>query len=379
MAFCGRCGSQLNENSKFCPNCGTPVPTQDKMKSVQSGTFIPVENKTNNPLAGGAPGSVPEKTNIQNSPSSSVTQKKPDNMSQETRKEVFSGVVHKCPHCGTVLDGFVVTCPGCGYELRAENSLSSVKDLSQKLEMLEQQRQTPGAKESLKDSFKSAFLGVPQVDAVYAAKATAIMSYPIPNTKEEILEFVVLASSNISPEIIAGATRGDANQVQQYQKMLVEQNAWVSKMEQAYKKAQLSFPTDPVFLQVKQIYESKTNEINKAKKRNSLKMVLLVGGILLFCVLMIVGGIALLHSSSEAEKKEKEKEIERLESIVDEIEEDIADGNYSAAKRKAQRLHYDGPDDNVKVDEKGNLEKSWDETREGYIEEIEKLEKEAKS
>lgn len=391
MAFCGECGSRLNDSSKFCSICGAPVPIRDKNNNVQ-GPFIPTENQSNNLQGGGVQSSVTNDVNetvnlqggeMQGSVTNDVNktidiatsdaQQMHDTLSQDTRKEVFSGVIHKCPNCGTVLDGYVVTCPGCGFELRAEDSLASVKDLSRKLEMLELQRQNSTDKTSQKASLKKAFFGDPQVDALYAAKATTIMNYPIPNTKEEILEFVVLASSNINVEMIAGGVNVDNKP------LLVEQNAWVSKMEQAYNKAQLSFPTDPTFHLVKQIYETKTNEINKTKTKSSRDQVLLIASIFLILGVFLVGCFVLLEYFSRNEKKEKEKEIRRLEAIVDEIEEDIADGDYSAAKRKAQRLHYDGPDDYVNDDEKGSLEKCWDETREGYVEEIEKLEKEAES
>ena len=365
MSFCGKCGCQLNDDNQFCNNCGAPVPKE----LTESKSFVPKQVRSNNSSIREYPQSASTSGSYSLPNTSSEVSTMPE--THETRKEVFSGVIHKCPHCGTVLEGFVVECPGCGYELRSEDSLSSVEKLSQRLENLESQRKTPTAKESLKDAFLGSFA---PVDTVYAAKATLITSYPIPNTKEEILEFVILASSNINPEAIAGATKGDANLVQLYQKMLVEQNAWVSKMEQAYRKAQLSFPTDPVFLQVQQIYEAKTTEIKNLKKKKTRSTALLLGGVFLVLALLIGLCIWGLKSSLKAEKKEKEKEIERLESIVDEIEDDIADGNYSSAKRKAQRLHYDGPDDNVRSDEK-----AWDETREGYIAEIEKLEQEAKS
>ncbi len=247
MSFCGKCGCQLNDDNQFCNNCGAPVPKE----LTESKSFVPKQVRSNNSSIREYPQSASTSGSYSLPNTSSEVSTMPE--THETRKEVFSGVIHKCPHCGTVLEGFVVECPGCGYELRSEDSLSSVEKLSQRLENLESQRKTPTAKESLKDAFLGSFA---PVDTVYAAKATLITSYPIPNTKEEILEFVILASSNINPEAIAGATKGDANLVQLYQKMLVEQNAWVSKMEQAYRKAQLSFPTDPVFLQVQQIYES---------------------------------------------------------------------------------------------------------------------------
>lgn len=277
MSFCGKCGCQLNDDNQFCNNCGAPVPKV----LTESKSFVPKQVRSNNSSIKEYPQSASTSGSYSLPNTSSEVSTMPE--THETRKEVFSGVIHKCPHCGTVLEGFVVECPGCGYELRAEDSLSSVKELLHKLEMIESQRKEPTAKEAL----TNAFLGnLSSVDTVSSAKATTIMNYPIPNTKEEILEFMVLASSNIIPEALA-MSANDIAQYQQYQKMLAEQNAWVSKMEQAYRKAQLSFPTDPVFVQVQAIYESKTSEIKKTKSKNHRNILLLVVGFLLLLGLLL--------------------------------------------------------------------------------------------
>lgn len=110
------------------------------------------------------------------------------------RQERYDGVIHKCPNCGERLESFVSECPACGFELRDIGSCSQVNDLSSKLELA-----------------KSA-----------SQRNELIRNFYIPNTKEDIYEFVILATSNIE----AGGESVDA---------------WYAKLDQALKKAYLVF------------------------------------------------------------------------------------------------------------------------------------------
>lgn len=110
------------------------------------------------------------------------------------RNESYEGSVQKCPSCGQVLDAFSAVCPSCGYELRGVEGLSRVNDLADKLESA----------------------------STIEEKNDLIKNFYIPNTREDIYEFFILATSNIE----AG---GDST------------DAWYAKLDQAYKKAELVF------------------------------------------------------------------------------------------------------------------------------------------
>lgn len=139
------------------------------------------------------------------------------NETNSQRKTVYSGELHKCPNCGERLDSFVTTCPGCGYELRGSKVTSVVNELAQKLESTASNEQ----------------------------KIDLIRNFYIPNTKEDILEFFILATSNMNV---------DGYDVE----------AWHVKLEQAYQKARLSFGNTPEFQHLSQLY-------NNAKKQQSSK------------------------------------------------------------------------------------------------------------
>ena len=140
------------------------------------------------------------------------------------RKTVYEGYVYKCPNCGEVLDSFAVNCPTCGYELRGSAATSSVQRLYWELNRAVTAEQ----------------------------KAMIIRNYPIPNSKEDIIEFMILASSNIGGELDNGVFE-----------------AWIAKFEQAYQKAQLTLKNDPVFSQIEEIYEKTEKTIALEKISHS--------------------------------------------------------------------------------------------------------------
>ena len=196
VQFCPYCGTKLDEGARFCKNCGEPML---QAQQPANGT------------------SASEDLNIKTRPPK-VDQDKEDTRTK--RKTVYEGELHKCPNCGEVLKAFELNCPACGYELRGSTATNSVQQLYWELNRLTSTEQ----------------------------KTIAIRNYPIPNAKEDIIEFMILASSNIS---------GEAN------KSIFE--AWVAKFEQAYRKAQITLQNDSAFSQIEEIYEKTEKAITKEK------------------------------------------------------------------------------------------------------------------
>ena len=163
---------------------------------------------------------VAENAKFCNNCGSAVNQ--PYKSAKDERETVFEGNIYKCPHCGETLDSFVSACPACGYELRGKQATDSVKSFYIDLT----RTQTSSQKDHL------------------------IRNFPIPNAKEDIIEFMILASSNILGE--------DDRDIYE---------AWLAKFEQAYQKALLMFSKDKDFANVQQIYNSCVENIDAENRR----------------------------------------------------------------------------------------------------------------
>lgn len=218
IQFCSYCGTKLDKGARFCKGCGKPIG-----QPTQSREFVKEKPITE-------------------------------------RKTVYEGHIHKCPNCGEVLDAFVTNCPSCGYEIRDAQSASSVREFAMKLERIEAQKMP--AFEEKKSVMKMVFgKDFKETDEAEEAKsnfekqknqekANIIINYSVPNTKDDILEFMLLAASNIDTK---------------HQLDDVVTKAWIAKLDQVYQKAEISMGTHPGFEQIRSIYEKKHSQI-KSKK-----------------------------------------------------------------------------------------------------------------
>ena len=151
-----------------------------------------------------------------------------------------------------MLDAFRSHCPSCGYEIRDARSSSSVRELAQKLERIEAERMAPieEKKSLIKMVFGKYFKEEDEVEEAQKRfekhkrqqKTNLIINFSVPNTREDILEFMILASSNIDVK------KGIDDEVSK---------AWLSKLDQVYEKAKLLMGNKPSFAQIKCIYDRK--------------------------------------------------------------------------------------------------------------------------
>lgn len=232
--FCPYCGTKLDEGARFCKNCGEAI----------CGDAQEMHRASNEQAYAGNP---------------------------TERKTVYEGYIHKCPNCGEVMESFLTVCPTCGYEIRDVRSASSVRELAVKLENISAQKMP--AFEEKKSVMKMVFgKDFKEGDEAEEAlkrfesqknqeKASLIINFAVPNSKEDIMEFMILAASNIDVK------KGIDDDVTK---------AWISKLDQVYQRAEISMGKYSDFLQIKTIYDRKKKEI----KNKKLKGVLIwVGGV----------------------------------------------------------------------------------------------------
>lgn len=273
MAFCRKCGCELPSDSCFCPSCGTPV---INLKNHDSSNSVPP------PPFGQRPVSV-EKPSFLNRPLDSPLPQTIQFQKNKSREEIWEGKIHKCPYCGEILGSFAVRCPSCGKEFRDLRASNSIENLSRKLQEIEFQRSSSGRRKwRILKNFDS------EMDEFDQRKITLIKTYPIPNSAEDIKEFVILASSNIDDDSYNFASMNPIG----IQSRRAVSDAWIAKCEQAIKKAQFSFGNDPVVDELKAIVDEAKNRILASKRKGVMFYVVFFAGMLLFFFILI--GVFLL-------------------------------------------------------------------------------------
>ena len=138
------------------------------------------------------------------------------------------GNICKCPNCGAPVAATDVKCPECGYEFTGVEGNSSAQRLA---DSILEVRKRYANKSGLFGGIGK-FLGqVYPVDPESNEIATVIKTFPIPNTKEDLLEFVITMKSNAKSQ----------NEVR------VIAEAYKVKYKECLQKIEIFFSEDPLF------------------------------------------------------------------------------------------------------------------------------------
>ena len=168
---------------------------------------------------------------------------------QEQPKDEIKSL--SCPACGCPISFNDVTCPGCGREIQGRKVSSAINILVDNL-----------ASETSETK-----------------KIELIKTFPIPNSREDIIEFMLLASTNF-----------DAKYYISHKNVENVAEAWLVKIDQCYKKGLLMFDRPYDRATIEKIYNDVHAQLNKTKKT---KLILLITGI----VTIILGAVGMIASS----------------------------------------------------------------------------------
>jgi DNA-directed RNA polymerase subunit RPC12/RpoP len=170
-------------------------------------------------------------------------------ISSNSQKE---GGLKKCPSCGSPVLSFQTNCSDCGHEFSNIEANASIHKLFKMIEEVENQRKDDGMN-LLKEYFSEIMGGVG--DKVNNRKKDIIRNFPIPNTKEDIIEFLSLALPNARKAgnfFTSGAFNSPANHRNRLHNEFVQ--VWYSKCEQIIMKARFSMKDDKKTLEEIEYY-----------------------------------------------------------------------------------------------------------------------------
>ena len=154
------------------------------------------------------------------------------------------GDLLKCPSCGANVPSLTIICKDCGFEFRNTKANSSVKELSEKLEQAS--LTVVNEEKTFSDILNLNQSNWLKVDDI---KSQIVTNFPIPNTKDDLLEFAIFISSNITSykgSIKSGALNG-ATEAKKAQSKEKWNDIWIEKYKQIIYKAKILCKDEPSF------------------------------------------------------------------------------------------------------------------------------------
>ena len=147
------------------------------------------------------------------------------------------GNLKTCPACGATVTSMLLNCSSCNHEFTSLNGNATILNLIKKLEQIDSQSYNQNELKSTKQNFVLR-------QENNRKKNEIIINYPIPNTKEDILEFITYSISKLTN--VSGLD-----------------NPWATKADEVLMKAKLLYKNDKNMLSQLEVYEK---EIKKRKK-----------------------------------------------------------------------------------------------------------------
>ena len=200
------------------------------------------------------------------------------------RVQKFVGEIRKCPGCGQILESFQAVCPACGLEITGQGV---------------------GESRAVKDFFEKY-----EAETDVNRKISIISTFPIPNTKEALYEFAIMAASQISMyqniqtqntssmgndlaakelSTIVNIFKGNSSQQNSFDSEKTLYIAWESKFDQVCAKAKLIFDKNSENLkEILAMREHSQKLVKSMKKKRIKKIVMPIVILVIVCVVLSV-------------------------------------------------------------------------------------------
>lgn len=212
------------------------------------------------------------------------------------------GDVRKCPACGAIVPSMAAKCPECGYEFTNVEANSSTRLLMQKIDEIQAQYAELTANVDNKDESTIRTRGYQVKRQLNDRTAQLIQNFPIPNTREDLIEFLTLCIGNSKADSI-----------------MLDGNdpitpAWRKKLQQVIAKVKVALPNDQQAQELIEEYEGKRENSKKKGKKIAIGIV----------VLIVVACLIALLVPKEMSPKEQVKALS--EQVVEMVNKGDLDG-----------------------------------------------------
>lgn len=212
------------------------------------------------------------------------------------------GDVRKCPACGAIVPSMAAKCPECGYEFTNVEANSSIRLLMQKIDEIQAQYAELTANVDNKDESTIRTRGYQVKRQLNDRTAQLIQNFPIPNTREDLIEFLTLCIGNSKADSIMLDGNDPVTP------------AWRKKLQQVIAKVKVALPNDQQAQELIEEYEGKRENSKKKGKKIAIGIV----------VLIVVACLIALLVPKEMSPKEQVKALS--EQVVEMVNKGDLDG-----------------------------------------------------
>ena len=220
-----------------------------------------------------------------------MEEERPKTKETATKSDKF-GDVKKCPACGSIVQSFATKCSDCGTEFRNIEASKNITKFFEKLDELESNRKDSLFENKNQGSGISVgtlikwwifwWILIPlklitfiinkskqsKWSTTDSRKEEMIMNFPVPVSREDILEFLTLAASKINSNTYFNAF----SEITKYRDAW--NIIWLKKVEQIHSKASLSMKNDKKTLEDVNSICSNSRSIIKNNKKKVLHIIL---------------------------------------------------------------------------------------------------------
>lgn len=266
------------------------------------------------------------------------------------------GDLNKCPACGALVPAFATHCEECSYEFRNVGANSSVVDLSNRIDAVYREcdrLEQDGMYDYTVDGDVHTNENKKDED-LYKKLCAVITNFPVPNTREDILELLHF----ILPKIQLNTTSDRAV------------FAWRQKYVEIISRAKVAYKNDNNMLAELALYEKQLDSSVFSKIIawfKSLSSQAKIGLILGICM---IGLAIFLSSLSNTHCKGVQQENERLSQQLEKINDAIDDENYKKALRLCSDLYWEYEDSYTRSDT-DLLKEQWEKKHDEMVRLIE--------